>query len=455
MNRTVVLDVVGLTREFLDARMPRLAAWAAKRTVSTITPVLPAVTCTSQATFYTGELPHKHGIVGNGWYFRDDCEVHFWRQSNRLIQARKVWDIARQYDPNFTFANLFGWFNMYSSADISITPRPMYPADGRKIPDVYTEPPALRTDIQQKLGTFPLFDFWGPKASIPSTRWIANSAKYVEERFHPTLTFAYLPHLDYNLQRLGPDDPAIATDLGVVDGLVGDLIDFYEASDAHVIVLSEYGIVPVNKPVHLNRVLREAGLLRIREEMGLELLDAGASAAFAVADHQVAQVYVNDTSKLDQVRRLLEQTAGVDLVLDEAGKQRLGIDHERAGEFVVVSKPDAWLTYYYWLDDARAPDFARTVDIHRKPGYDPAELFVDPKIKLPMLKLGSKLIARKLGFRNLFDIIPLDASLVKGSHGRIDNPDTRSPVFIGNGSMEKLEATKVAAEILIGLGLPI
>lgn len=453
MNRTVVLDVVGLTREFLGARMPRLAEWAAKRNISMITPVLPAVTCTSQATFYTGELPHKHGIVANGWYFRDDCEVHFWRQSNRLVQAPKLWDIARQHDPNFTFANLFGWFNMYSTADISITPRPMYPADGRKIPDVYTEPPALRMEIQQRLGTFPLFDFWGPRASIRSTRWIAESAKYVEERFRPTLTFVYLPHLDYSLQRLGPDAPAMAGDFGAVDSLAGDLIDFYEARNARVIVLSEYGIVPVKTPVHLNRTLREAGLLRVRDEMGLELLDAGASAAFAVADHQVAHVYINDASKIDQVRGLLEKTDGVDLVLDETGKRRVGIDHARAGEFVVVAQPEAWFTYYYWLDDARAPDFARTVDIHRKPGYDPAELLVDPAIKLPMLKLGSKLIARKLGFRNLFDIIPLDASLVKGSHGRTENPDARSPVFIGNGGNEKIDATEVAAEILSSLGV--
>jgi predicted AlkP superfamily pyrophosphatase or phosphodiesterase len=455
MNRTVVLDVVGLTRELLDARMPRLNEWAAQRNVSTITPVLPAVTCTTQATFYTGESPVRHGIVANGWYFRDDCEIHFWRQSNRLIQAPKLWDVARRHDPKFTFANLFGWFNMYSTADVSITPRPMYPADGRKLPDIYTEPPALRTEIQQKLGTFPLFEFWGPRASINSTRWIAESAKYVEERFRPTLTFVYLPHLDYNLQRLGPDAPAIANDLAAVDGIVGDLIDFYEARDAHVIVVSEYGIVRVNRPVHLNRALREAGLLRVREELDLELLDPGASAAFAVADHQVAHVYVNDPSKRDRVQHVLEQTAGVDAVLNGFEKEQLGIDHPRAGEFVVIAQPEAWFTYYYWLEDRRAPDFARTVDIHRKPGYDPVELFVDPKIKLPMAKIASKLVARKLGFRNLFDIIPLDASLVKGSHGRIDNPASKSPLFIGNRNSEKIAATGVSAEILCTLGLEV
>jgi predicted AlkP superfamily pyrophosphatase or phosphodiesterase len=211
----------------------------------------------------------------------------------------------------------------------------------------------------------------GPRTPINSTRWIAESAKHVEERFRPTLTFVYLPHLDYNLQRVGPDAQAIAADLGAVDSLAGDLIDCYEARDTKVIVLSEYGIIPVSKTVHLNRVLRDAGLLRVREEMGLELLDPGASAAFAVADHQVAHVYVNDPSKRDTVRRLLEQTAGVDAVLDELGKRQFGIDHARAGEFVVVAQPDAWFTYYYRREDRKAPDFVRTVDIHRKPGYDP------------------------------------------------------------------------------------
>jgi len=455
MNRTAVLDLVGLTPEFLDSRMPRLTAWAQKRKVSTIIQVLPAVTCTAQATFYTGELPARHGIVANGWYFRDDCEIHFWRQSNKLIQAPELWDVARRCDPQFTFANLFGWFNMYSTADISITPRPMYPADGRKLPDVYTEPAGLRTEIQQKLGTFPLFEFWGPRASINSTRWIAESAKYVEERFHPTLTFVYLPHLDYNLQRLGPDGLMISADLSAVDAIAGDLIDFYEASNVRVIALSEYGIVPVSKPVHLNRALREAGLLRVRRDMGLELLDPGASAAFAVADHQVAHEYVNEASKLNTVRQVLEKTSGVDAVLDESGKQQLGINHARAGEFVVVAQPEAWFTYYYWLDDRRAPDFARTVDIHRKPGYDPVELFVDPAIRAPMVKITAKLAARKLGFRNLLDIIPLDASLVKGSHGRIDNPRSRAPVFIGNGSSDEIAATGISSELLSSLGIEI
>jgi predicted AlkP superfamily pyrophosphatase or phosphodiesterase len=448
MKKTAVLIVVGLTPEMLGRDMPALSNWAKGRRVSTITPPLPAVTCSSQATYYTGHLPTQHGIVGNGWYYRDDCEVHLWRQSNKLVQAPKIWDAARERDASFTCANLFGWYNMYSSVDYSITPRPMYPADGRKVPDVYTYPGDLRAAVQEKLGTFPLFEFWGPRASINSTKWIAESAKFVDERHAPTLSFVYLPHLDYNLQKLGPADPAIASDLKLVDDVCSDLIRFYEGRGTQVIVLSEYGIVPVNQPVHINRILRQHGLIQVRDEMGLEVFDPGASAAFAVADHQIAHVYVNDPSKFNLVRATLEQTAGIDLVLDGAGKQAHGIDHPRAGELVAVAKANAWFTYYYWLDDHVAPDFARTVDIHRKPGYDPVELFIDPALKMPMLKVGYKLMRRKAGFRDLLDIIPLDANLVKGSHGRTDNPAEQGPLFIGQGQKERFEATEVYQAIL-------
>jgi predicted AlkP superfamily pyrophosphatase or phosphodiesterase len=453
MRKTAILNVVGLTPEMLGPRMPLLSAWASKRRVSAIRPAFPAVTCTAQATYYTGVTPATHGAVANGWYFHDDCEIHFWRQPNRLVQAPKLWDIAAQHEPGFTCANLFGWYNMYSSANFSITPRPMYPADGRKIPDVYTKPASLRSEVQKVLGTFPLFEFWGPRASINSTRWIAESAKYVGQRFRPALSLVYLPHLDYNLQRIGPDAPAISHDLAAVDQVCGDLIRFYEANDTQVVILSEYGIVPVDTPVHINRALREAGLLRVREELGLELLDPGASDAFAVADHQVAHVYVNDASKRNHVREALERLPGLDVLLDEQSKRDFAINHPRAGEFVAIARENAWFTYYYWLDDGKAPDFARTVDIHRKPGYDPIELFLDPSIKLPKLKIGYKLLKRKLGFRDLLDVIPLDASLVKGSHGRIDNVRERGPLFIGNAQNDIVAATEVCGEILAHLGL--
>jgi len=429
MHKTLVLNVVGLTPSMLGESMPALSAWARQGTTARIKSAFPAVTCSAQSDYLTGRYPESHGIVGNGWYAKEDAEIRFWKQSNRLVQGPKIWDAARAADPGFTCANLFWWFNMYSGADYSVTPRPMYPADGRKIPDVYTAPANLRDELQAKLGTFPLFEFWGPRAGIRSTRWIADAARYVDGQSNPTLTLIYLPHLDYNLQRVGPG-PAAAEDLRQVDAVCGELIQYYESAGARVIVLSEYGISHVSLPIHLNRVLREHGLLAVREELGREMLDPGASAAFAVADHQVAHVYVNDRARLHDVRAILERVPGVEQVLGATEKAAYHVAHDRAGDLIAVAAPHAWFTYYFWFDDARAPDFARTVEIHRKPGYDPVELFLDPAIRMPALTVGWKLIKRKAGFRSLLDVIPLDATLVRGSHGRQTGWDEEGPVFI-------------------------
>jgi predicted AlkP superfamily pyrophosphatase or phosphodiesterase len=429
---TLVLNVVGLTPALIGEHTPKLKAFRDAHALRPLTTVLPAVTCSAQTSMLTGTLAREHGIVGNGWYFRDLSQIWLWRQSNQLVHGDKVWDEAKRRDPSFTCAKLFWWYNMYSTADISVTPRPMYTADGRKLPDVYTDPPELRAELSAELGMFPLFNFWGPRADISSTSWIAKSAMRVVDKSAPTLTLVYLPHLDYDLQRFGPNDPRIAKALGEIDTVCGELFDFAKQKGLRVVVLSEYGITEVKDAIHVNRALREAGFLRVREELGLEQLDAGASRAFAVADHQVAHVYVKDARDLPQVRALCEKLDGVEQVLDEGGKRSAGIDHERAGELVLVSRADRWFSYYFWFDDARAPDYARTVDIHLKPGYDPVELFIDPKITLPMLKVGRRLLARKLGFRNLLDVIGLDATLVKGSHGRLTDRPEDGPLFMSS-----------------------
>ena len=451
MNKTVVLNVVGLTPQLIGEHTPFLSDWQKRGQTTSIKPVLPAVTCTAQATYYTGVNPDEHGIVANGWYFRDECEVKLWRQSNHLVQAPKIWDKARSLDPDFTCANLFGWYNMYSSVDYAVTPRPIYCADGKKLPDIYTEPMELRDELNSELGEFPLFNFWGPNTSVKSSQWIADAAKQVELKHSPTLTLVYLPHLDYCLQKIGTNPQAIASDLQEIDRVCKELIEFYEARSAKVIVLSEYGITEVSQPIHLNRQFRQQGLITVREEQGGEILIPGASKAFAVADHQIAHVYVNDPSCLSQVRSILENTPGIDLILDETGKQKYHLNHPRAGELVAIANPDAWFTYYYWLDDRRAPDFARTVDIHRKPGYDPVELFVDPQLKLPQAKVASTLLKKKLGFRYLMNVIPLDANLVKGSHGCMTTDVGRSPLFITQQqllSSEAIEAKEVFGLIL-------
>jgi predicted AlkP superfamily pyrophosphatase or phosphodiesterase len=431
MKKTVVLNVVGLTQGLIhEKNTPFLSKWSKEAKINSINPVLPAVTCATQATYVTGKMPNEHGIVGNGWYFKDECEIKFWKQSNKLIQGEKIWDVARKLDPTFTCSNMFWWYNMYSTADYSVTPRPNYLADGRKTPDCYSHPADLRDQLQAKFGDFPLFTFWGPNTNIKSTRWIAEASMFTDNLYDPTLTFIYLPHLDYNLQRYGQDHKSIPKDLKDIDGICVDLIKFYEGKGAQVIILSEYGITKVSKPIHINRVLRKKDLLAIRQEQGWDLLDAGASKAFAVSDHQIAHIYVNDKKELKNVRELLENTEGIELILDENTKSDYNIDHERSGDFVVVADKDSWFTYYFWLDDDKAPDYARMVDIHKKPGYDPVEMFLDPKIKIPAFTVGSKLIKKQMGFRTVMDVIPLDATLVGGSHGRISEHVNDRPLII-------------------------
>ena len=432
MRPTIVINVVGLTPRMIGPDTPVLRRLATAGGLRKLETAFPAVTCTAQTTFLTGVVPRDHGIVGNGWYFRELAEVLFWRQSNRLVTGDRLWDAAKRRDPAFTCANLFWWYNMYSTADIGVTPRPMYPADGRKIPDCYTAPGALREELTARLGPFPLFSFWGPATSIVSSAWIARCALHVRRTRTPTLTLVYLPHLDYVLQRDGPAAAQLKRDLRDIDALCGEIVDDARRDDARVIVLSEYGITAVHRPIDINRALRRAGLVAIREELGREQIDIGASAAFAVADHQVAHVYVNAKERLADVKALLEALAGVERVLDETTKPALGIDHARSGELVALAHADSWFTYYYWLDDEKAPDYARTVDIHRKPGYDPVELFLDPSILVPQLSIGWRLAKRALGMRTLMDVIPLDATLVKGSHGRITDAADDGPVFISS-----------------------
>ena len=470
MKRLAVINVVGLTEGLIGEHTPRIAAFRARGAGTRIAPAFPAVTCTAQSDYLTGRKASEHGIVGNGWYHRELAEVQFWKQSNHVVQGPKLWDALREAagaaGERVTVATCFWWYNMYSRVDYSITPRPMYPADGRKFFDVYAWPYELRTEVKKDLGEFPFFGFWGPAAGVDSpqgaadaaSRWIAESAKWIENKHSPTLNLVYLPHLDYNLQRHGPYDaagglnPKIHRDLREVDAIVGGLIDFFAGRGVQVVLLSEYGITNVDRPVHLNRIFREQGWLTVKDELGREILDAGASRVFAVADHQAAHVYLNDASLAGPVRSVLERTVGVERVLGRAEQAGAGIAHERAGDLIAVASDRAWFTYYYWQDDARAPDFARTVDIHRKPGYDPVELFLDPAIRFPKLKVARRLLQKKLGFRMLMDVIPLDATLVKGSHGRCPENPQDWPVFItqepGGLAGAEMESTEVFGQLL-------
>jgi predicted AlkP superfamily pyrophosphatase or phosphodiesterase len=452
VKRTVVLNIVGLTRRLIGENTPNLNDFMELNSCCLVEPAFPAVTCTAQATYLTGKLPSEHGIVGNGWYDSILAEHQFWRQSNHLVAGAKLWEVLKEENPDFTCAKLFWWFNMYSTADFSITPRPIYPADGRKVFDIYTFPMDMGEQLKADLGDFPFPAFWGPAAGISSSRWIADSAMWIEELHHPSLSLVYLPHLDYSFQAIGPESPEAALELRRLDRIFGELLAFFQRRNVDVVVLSEYGITPVNRPVHINRIFRQRGWLAIKEELGREMIDLGASQAFAIADHQVAHVYVNDKEIAEEVLAVTQSIEGVDEVLTEMAMEDAGIDHWRSGDFVAVAAADSWFTYYYWEDDQLAPDYARCVDIHRKPGYDPVELFIDPEIRFPKLKVGLRLARKKLGLRMLMDVVPLDASLVQGSHGREPEDKMDWPIMMGNfknlPAGGELPATEVFDQLL-------
>ena len=434
MRRTVVLNVVGLTPDLLGPDTPALQSLASEGGgVRPLGSVLPAVTCSVQSTLLTGAPPSGHGVVGNGWYFRDLGEVLLWRQHNALVGGDKLWDAARRREPGYTVANICWWYAMGADVNWTVTPRPIYHADGRKSPDCYTVPPALHDELTASLGTFPLFSYWGPGAGIASSRWICDAAAAVIRRHHPDLTLVYVPHLDYDLQRFGPNDPRAHAAAAELDATLAPLLDDAANQGVTVLVVSEYGIADADRPVHLNRILRREGLLEVYVQDGKEQLDPWASRAFAVADHQVAHVYLGDpqdTALQRKVADLLRAVPGVDEVLDREAQARYGLDHERAGELVVVAEPGSWFTYYYWLDDDRAPEFARGVDIHRKPGYDPAELFFNPADPLAKAKAGLNLVRKKLGLRYAMSTTPLDASYVRGTHGRLPDSSADTPLVL-------------------------
>jgi predicted AlkP superfamily pyrophosphatase or phosphodiesterase len=359
----------------------------------------------------TGLPPRDHGIVGNGWYFRDTQEIRFWQQANSLVSGEKFYD-------GIETAKMFWWFNQSSGVRYSVTPKPHYGCDGSKVFDIIDN---TECDLTARLGPFPFFSFWGPGAGLPCSRWIADATAVVLSEKQPQLTLAYLPHLDYDFQRFPEQDPARVAE---VDACAGTIIQAAAAIDAEVVVVSEYGLTAVDHPVHINRILRESGWLTVRDGPFGEMLLPGESAAFAVADHQLAHVYVRDPSMITEVQSRLQSAGGIDRVV---GPGELELDHPRSGELIALAKPNAWFTYYYWMEDARAPDFARTVDIHRKPGYDPCELFLTSKVRA-MARVAQK----KLGFRYKMDVIPLDAALVRGSHGLRGAGDD-GPLIIGPG----------------------
>ncbi len=432
----VLVNAVGLTGRLLPLA-PRLKALAESGWRRSLREVVPAVTCTAQASLLTGKAPEGHGVVANGWYYRDTGEVRFWQQSNALIQAEPIYATARRLAEgrgrDFRTAKLFWWFNQGAAVEYSVTPKPSYGADGNKHFGIAGTPDGLTLRLENKLGPFPFRTFWGPTAGLPCTEWISRCAAEVLTSERPDLTLVYLPHLDYDPQRYGPSGSDMPRLVGELDAACAPLLDAAKTLGARVWVVSEYGHCDVSRPVLINRALRRADLVSVRPGPFGEVFDPLTSRAFAVCDHQLAHVHVRHDRDRPLVRDLLAGLPGVARLVEGEGRGELGLDHPRSGELVALSEPDAWFAYPYWLDDRNAPDFARTVDIHRKPGYDPCELFFDPALTWPQGRAMIRLAQKKLGFRTLFDVVPLDPTLVRGSHGLPAALAEDRPLVIGDG----------------------
>lgn len=397
MSSTVLVSLPGLRAEDL-AQMPNLKKIAERGSVKPLTATFPCVTCPVQANLTTGVGPDVHGVIANGFFYRNKGEVEFWTAWNECIEAPQVWDLLHQADPAITSAV---WFPMHSKgagADYICTPAPIHNPDGSESLWCYTKPEQLYGELRDTLGHFPLMNFWGPIANIKSSDWIIDSAIHAAREFQPRFFYIYVTHLDYAAQKHGPNSPEALQAVIDIDASLGRLIDGLEASGMEQVrwlFASEYTITEVDDVAYPNRILRDAGYLQLREEDGLEFLLPGESAAWAMVDHQFAHVFVKNGDDIEPVADLFREHPLVEEVLTGAERGKYKLDHPRSGEIVLISKPNAWFAYYWWNDDAKAPPFARTVDIHRKPGYDPVEMFIEMPAKTT----------------------PLNASLVRGSHG--------------------------------------
>lgn len=394
----IVLDIVGLSPAILEksSLLPHLTRFKAQGTYRALRPSFPAVTSSVQATLLTGKPPADHGIVGNGYFDKTTMKPEFWRQENALVNGPRIWDIMREKDKAAKVAVLFWQNTKYINADIVLTPSPLH-TDKGLVEWCYSKPAGYYEKLAEQFGPFSLRNYWGPLANEKSSQWISQVALFTLHQTPPDMLLTYIPHLDYVCQRHGPEAAEVAKELKVVDDIAGQFMEFREAYGRDKVVLfiiSEYGLTSVSGAVFPNRLLRQAGLLKIREIGGSEYIDFEESLAFAVVDHQIAHIY-GKPEGCEEARKVLASTAGIDKVLDREAQKDLQIHHPRSGELIALSQPDKWFAYYYWESDGRTPFYARTVDIHNKPGYDPCELFWDIKTRS----------------------IPLSPELVKGSHG--------------------------------------
>ncbi|MEM9410494.1 MAG: nucleotide pyrophosphatase/phosphodiesterase family protein [Planctomycetota bacterium] len=422
----ILLTIPGLRADDVD-NMPNLQNLISNGCRSRIEHSFPAVTWPSQANLLTGKKPNEHGVIANGFYWRNDHKVEMWTAWNEVIQQPQLWDTLKALHPDLTSS---AWFPMLSKgcgAEFVCMPAPIHKPDGSEDLWCYTKPQEFYGELLEQFGHFPLQHFWGPMANILSSKWIAETSVKAAEKFKPHFNYIYLPHLDYAAQKHGPDSSQAIEAVEELDQLIGTLRIQMESAYScriHWIVVSEYTITPVDHVSFPNRFLREHGWLKTTTVDGREHLDFANSEAWALVDHQFSHVFVQDRARVKEIANRLQSLEGIQTILAGEDRAKLSMDHDRSGEILLVSEPNSWQAYYWWNDDQLAPEFATNVDIHRKPGYDPIELHFDMATKS----------------------VPLDATLAKGSHGAPANSDPQKGVFLSSmmsNSPEQIAETDV------------
>lgn len=453
----VVLDIVGLDVKQLlssssslsssDSKIPNISGLMQQEgEFGYMKPVFPSVTCTVQSSILTGKYPSEHGIISNGMFDRVNLQTSFWEQSTNLVQSEKIWDNIKHKNQSVKTALLFWQNSMYSNNDFVISPRPIHLENGQMDMWCYSKPVNYYESISQKIGEFNLMNYWGPFASFNSSDWITKSVEYTIENYRPELLFAYFPQIDYSAQKFGKSSSQVTDDLQKIDESVGKIINAVKRAgiydETEFLLISEYGFNDVSEAIPINRILREKGLLRIRTIKGKEYIDFEYSHAFAMVDHQIAHIYLNSEGKdsKQQIKNMLQDISGIETVCDDEEKRNLHIDHERSGDLIVIAQKEKWFSYYWWFEENtttttsfsnnssstdskveeemnKAPTFTKTVDIHRKPGYDPLDLFYDPQKKS----------------------ISTNTSLIKGSHGRPYKIETKEGLsaFVSSKKISK------------------
>ncbi|MDC0856261.1 alkaline phosphatase family protein [Candidatus Nitrosopelagicus sp.] len=425
MKKIIVLDIPGLVGSNIDKNETKNIPKIIKNNHSVLNPTFPAVTCSAQSSILTGTYPSEHGIIANGYYDKTYKEIHFWDQPSKLVKKPQIWDILKEKNSKIKTAVLFWQNTLFAKSDTVITPKPIH-LENNFVMWCYSKPENFYEEISEEIGEFDLKWYWGPFASIESSKWIINATKITIKNHNPDLLLTYIPHLDYAGQKYGPESIEFQNSLSEVDELIGNLIDFLQSEklEYEIIILSEYGFNQVNNSISPNIILNDNLLLQTRNIGGKEYIDFELSKAFAMCDHQIAHIFIKPGFE-ETVTKIFEKQP-IGKILNKKMQKELHIDNERSGDIILMSEKNSWFNYHWWTDEKFAPDFTFSVDIHRKPGFDPLELFFDMKTKK----------------------ISHDTSLIHGSHGIIDNEISKLPIIGTTISEKKLPEKLDMVEIM-------